>query len=186
MRRRGHALGALLLEAIMQLLQLLLFGRVPRAKRRAHRRRSDVPPAPSDPQLEVLWLALRQRYFPDRPEIDHYRVVWSGRSQKRVLATCFPTKRLVKVARELREPLYDEWLEPLLYHEMCHAYLGKVANANGRRMWHGPEFRALEARHPGTARLNRWMNNGGWAGAVRRDRARRAALARHAKTGASR
>lgn len=163
----------------MKFLQLLLFGRrAPRHHIPDSRRRTRAV-APSDPELLALWHELRREYFPDRPDIDGYRVVWSARPQKRVLATCFPTKSLVKVARELREPSYVEWLAPLLYHEMCHAYLGKVANAGGRLMWHGPEFRALEARHPGTAQLNRWMNNGGWSSAVRRDRARRAALARH-------
>jgi SprT-like family len=164
----------------MGFLQLLLFGvrRVVNRPMRpaAHRTRRSTHR--SDPTLTALWLDLRREYFPERPDIDSYQIVWSERGQKRVLATCFPTKKTVKVARELRDPVHAEWLRPLLYHEMCHAYLGKVANANGRMMWHGPEFRALERRHPESARLDRWIKSGGWSKAVRSDRARRAAAKR--------
>ena len=163
----------------MGLLQLLLFG----AKKVASpRRRRPIKPLPriaaSDPHLTTIWQELRRSYFPDRPDIDAYRIVWSSRGQKRVLATCFPTKHTVKVARELRDPTYAEWLAPLLYHEMCHAYLGVLAPANGRRRWHGPEFRALEKRHPDSVKLDRWIKSGGWSKAVRSDRSKRAAAKR--------
>lgn len=170
----------------MGLLQQLLFGLTgvhpkkggPRKRRAAApaRRRRGAPA--NDPHLHALWLDLRRAYFPERPDIDGYTVGWSSRGQKRVLATCFPTKLVVKVARELQDPAHAEWLAPLLYHEMCHAYLGKVAHANGRLMWHGPEFRALERRHPESPKLDRWIKTGGWSKAVRSDRARRAALKR--------
>lgn len=164
----------------MGFFQLLLFGvrRAVTSPIRAKPTRSRASNELSDPTLVALWLDLRREYFPERPDIDSYRIVWSERGQKRVLATCFPMKKTVKVARELRDPVHAEWLRPLLYHEMCHAYLGKVANANGRMMWHGPEFRALERRHPESARLDRWIKSGGWSKAVRSDRARRAAAKR--------
>jgi hypothetical protein len=77
------------------------------------------------------------------------------------------------VARELHDVEYASWLEPLLYHEMCHAVLGSTLHASGNRSWHGKEFKALERRHPGSKDLNAWMKSGGWAKAVRRDRGKR-------------
>jgi hypothetical protein len=62
---------------------------------------------------------------------------------------------------------------------MCHAALGKgVERKNGKRLWHGPEFRALEARHPKSAELDGWIKSGGWRRAVRSDRSRNTALKR--------
>lgn len=133
----------------------------------------------SDPELHDMWKRLRLRWFADRPDLDSYRVVWSGRAQKRTLASCSIHKRTVRVARELAGAEHQVWLEPLLYHEMCHAYLGKdVPVSGGRRRWHGQEFKRLEQRHPGAVELDMWVKKGGWARAVRSDRAKRAYAAR--------
>jgi hypothetical protein len=48
-----------------------------------------------------------------------------------------------------------------------------VRTSGGRRQWHGREFRALEARHPDIEAMNVWIRSGGWAMAVRANRARR-------------
>jgi len=139
---------------------------------RATRRRS---PRTSDEFLHNLWRNLRAEYFPDRPELDSYVVAWSGRSQKRVLASCNIRRHRVVVARELFEPTACRWIAPVLYHELCHAVIGEgVHLQSGKRQWHGAEFRALEARHPDIQAMNAWIRSGGWAMAVRSHRARQA------------
>jgi SprT-like family len=124
--------------------------------------------------LVGLWRAIRFVYFPERPDIDQYAVVWSRRRQKRVLATCNIQSQKVIVAQELNDSIFYEWLSPILYHEMCHAYFGKeVPRENGKRAWHGRQFRLLERRHPRIPELDIWIKTGGWRYAVRRHRGKR-------------
>jgi len=171
-------------------LQLGLFSILRRLTRRArkpvvrtraatHRVRT-VRTAPlSDPSLHQLWCQVRAEYFPGRAEIDEYRVIWSSRRQRRTLASCHMKKRRVNVAKELRDATCQHWLEPILYHEMCHAVLGTDPGYyRGKRAWHGPEFRKLEHLHPQIRALDEWIKIGGWAQAVRRDRAKQAATTR--------
>jgi hypothetical protein len=135
----------------------------------------------SDQFLLQIWTNLRAEYFPDRPELDTYVVAWSSRSQKRVLASCNIRQRRVVVARELFEPTACRWINPVLYHELCHAVLGEgIRVQGGKRQWHGAEFRALEARHPDIEAMNAWIRSGGWAMAVRSNRSRRAWATRRA------
>jgi len=129
----------------------------------------------SDPFLHQVWTELRKEYYPERPDLDSYVVAWSARNQKRVLASCNIRRHRVVVAKELFEPSAVRWIAPVLYHELCHAVLGEeVISASGRRLWHGVEFRALEARHPDIPALNLWIRSGGWAMAVRSHRSRMA------------
>lgn len=134
-------------------------------------------PRTSDPELELLWLSLRKNWFPDRSDIDTYTIHWSKRPQKRTLATCNITDRRVLVARELNYPPHKIWLEPLIYHEMCHAILGVIKNGN-KHSWHGKEFKALEKKHPMTKPLDDWIKLGGWQTAIRSDRGKRSAQKR--------
>ena len=129
----------------------------------------------SDPELVGIWKALRRRWFPARPDIDDYQVLWSKRPQKRTLASCNISSKRVLVARELNYPEQRVWLEPLLYHEMIHAYLGDNEQyRDGRIAWHGRAFRNLEKQHSQIAVFDEWVKSGGWARAVRSDRAKRA------------
>lgn len=129
----------------------------------------------SDPELHQLWCSIRQQWFPDRPDLDAYQVYWSTRAQKRTLASCNIESKRVSVARELAPAEHRRWLHPLLYHEMCHAYLGlSVFSETERSRWHGPEFKSLENRHPEMQAFDYWVKNGGWSRAVRSDRAKRA------------
>lgn len=131
----------------------------------------------SNPELKYLWKRVRKQWFPDRPEIDHYTVCWSTRPQKRTLASCNVKTKRVLVARELNYPQHRNWLEPLLYHEMCHAVLGYVQRKS-KRVWHGKEFKSLEMQHPLIKDLDLWIKAGGWQIAVRSDRGKRAATKR--------
>ncbi len=130
----------------------------------------------SDEFLLTVWRNLRREFFPELHDLDSYVVSWATRPQKRVLASCNIRARRVTVARELFEPSASCWIAPVLYHEMCHAAIGESVQISrgGKRMWHGHEFRRLEARHPDIPAMNRWIRTGGWAMAVRSYRARRA------------
>jgi hypothetical protein len=166
--------------SLVKRIRFLLRGEAPRvSKARAPRAKRVQPPPQNDEFLHKVWTTLRAEYFPDRPELDTYIVSWSPRRQKRVLASCNITRRRVVVAKELFEPCACRWIQPVMYHELCHAVIGEgVSKQGGKRQWHGPEFRALEARHPDIEAMNHWIRTGGWAMAVRTNRARRAARAR--------
>jgi hypothetical protein len=158
-----------------------LIGRKPVVKRR-RRNQEQTRSLSSSPLLKKLWLELRTQWFPTRPDLDNYNVVWSRRSQKRTLASCSIEGRKVTVARELKYKEHAMWLKPLLYHEMCHAYLGpRVMKKDNKKQWHGKDFKLLERRFSETKSFNHWVNSGGWIKAVRSDRAKRA-YARRATT----
>jgi len=136
----------------------------------------------SDPQLARIWESLINEYFPEETQLREYRVVWSKRRQLRTLASCNIDSLRVRVAQELNHPKHLHWLSPLLYHEMCHAVLGDSIRQKGERTrWHGPEFRALEKRHPQIASFDQWIHSGGWSSAVRSHRAREAHAKRKAQ-----
>lgn len=157
-------------------LQLPLFGTVRRASRPRARRAAKPL---TDAGLHARWESLVRDFFDGRADLLAYTVRWSPRRQKRVLGCCDLKKCEVRVARELSEPECEQWLNPLLYHEMCHAALGQqLPCRGGKRRWHGPEFRSLVARHPQTAALERWISTGGWSHAVRVARGRETARRR--------
>jgi hypothetical protein len=128
----------------------------------------------SDKSLFAIWSNLQRNFFSHRVDLLEYEVIWSSRRQKRVLASITYRDKRVRVARELNHPDYVELLQPLLYHEMCHAVIGDgVEKIRGNRLWHGPKFKALESLHPASKALDHWIKSGGWLKAIRRDRARR-------------
>lgn len=130
---------------------------------------------PVDPVLYSVWTELIAKYFPERRDLLSYNVNWARRRQKRTLGCCNLTRRRVTIAQELKRPEFGHWVEAVLYHELCHAVLGsEILRRNGRRAWHGAEFKDLESRHPNSLELQRWMRNGGWRGAVRSARSRSA------------
>lgn len=160
----------------MQLSLFNIFKKSPpplKKKRLARKTRVD------DQKLKLIWLSLCRQYFPLNSKLEAYNVYWSKRPQLRTLATCHYETNKVIVARELNYPEHDSWLEPLLYHEMCHAVLGGIKHEGSTKYsWHGKEFRELEAKHPKIKALDHWMKSGGWAKAVRSDRSKRAWAAR--------
>ena len=127
----------------------------------------------SDGPLQERWNKLRKKWFPEDAALDDFVVRWSKRSQLRTLASCSVSGKRVTVARELNYPQHSRWLDPLLYHEMCHAALGSGKRSSGRRICHGRLFRALERRHPQTMELDAWIRQGSWLTAVRSDHIRR-------------
>lgn len=133
-----------------------------------------VPTPVSDDLLLNIWKALIQSYFPEDLHLHEYTVVWGRRRQKRVLASCNQRRRQVLVAQIFSRVEYQCWLEPLLYHEMCHAVLKDQVERRGRkRLWHGPSFKRLEQRHPQIPELDRWIKSGGWVEAYRQSARRK-------------
>jgi len=120
---------------------------------------------PSSSCLKRLWLHLHSEWFPHRHDLDQYQVYWSTRPQLRTLASCCLESKRISVARELSYEKYEQWLEPLLYHEMCHAYLDTTD--------HSKEFKLIESRHPLIKSFDSWIDSGGWGTAIRSDRAKR-------------
>lgn len=121
--------------------------------------------AKPDPTLTELWSNLAAAYFPERLDLLEYKIVWSLRRQRRVLASCNMDKKVVRVAKAMDHPRCLEFLEPLLYHEMCHAVVG--VKHGKRRIFHGVDFKRLERQHPRITLLDEWIRNGGWLHAVR-------------------
>ena len=144
--------------------------RVTNSKARKSRRRKN------DPMLYELWTKVRREYFPDRPDIDSYQVIFATRPQKRVLASCCTRNLRIRVAPAFHDPNLREHLEALLYHEMCHAILGELPTRRGRRIIHGREFKMLERRHHGISALDEWIKDGGWKRAYLRQRRAHQAL----------
>jgi len=120
----------------------------------------------SDSELRQRWDFLSNRYFPDRKELSEYQIIWSARSQKRVLGSCNLTHKRVRIARAMDRPELSNLLDALIYHEMCHAVVGVQRGAR-RRVFHGRDFRILEAIHPFSEQLDLWIRAGGWVKAVR-------------------
>lgn len=138
--------------------------------KKTYKKSSNQNPYPL-PDIEGLWKKIRMEYFPLDSAVDLYEVSWSKRRQKRTLASCNLSKRKITVAKELAEDRYIDILEPLLYHEMCHAIIGtNVQRTNGKRQWHGRQFKYLESLHPKIPHLNHWIKSGGWLSAIRRER----------------
>ncbi len=119
----------------------------------------------SDPLLLSIWLRLARTWFPARDDLANYELQWSPRRQKRTLASVSLERNRVFVARELNYPKHHHWLDPLLFHEMCHAYL--------RSEYHDRRFFEYERRHPGIKPFDIWIDEGGWLSAIRSDRAKR-------------
>ncbi len=132
----------------------------------------------SDCQLRMCWLQLRSHWFMESIWLDDYRLVWSSRAQQRTLASCNIKATKVIVARELNYPQHGIWLKPLLYHEMCHAYLGRTTVGN-RHSWHGKAFKLLERQHPLIPLFNQWVKAGGWEKAILHDKQVRAQKLAH-------
>ncbi|MCB9029600.1 MAG: SprT-like domain-containing protein [Deltaproteobacteria bacterium] len=163
----------------MKLMQLSFFNlfksKKPQKKKRAPTRSPKKRTERSDEFLKSIWDKLWMEYFPTRNDLAAYTIRWSNRRQKRTLASCSLENRRIVVAQELNHPKYSMHLEPLIYHEMCHAVLGyEVSQSGEKRLWHGPEFKRLERHHPGIKTLDKWIHTGGWLSAVRAHRAREA------------
>ena len=119
--------------------------------------------------LESILNRIHLEFFPESKELVNYKISWSTRRQKRTLASCNIREKKINVARELNFPEHEKWLEPLIYHEVCHVIVGRDKNS-GRHCWHGRTFKQLESRHPLMKEFNHWVKSGGWRKAVMSER----------------
>jgi hypothetical protein len=117
------------------------------------------------PDLQIIWNKLATTYFPHSNVLSSYRIVWSNRKQTSCLGSCNIQKKVVRIASAMKQPSAQYYIEPLIYHEMCHAIAG-IKIRNGRRKIHTREFKLLEKRHPQIIELDRWIKRGGWQRAV--------------------
>lgn len=117
--------------------------------------------------IKLIWINLVNTYFPERTDLLNYMICWSQRPQKRVLASCNIEKRIVRIAPAMNLPESQDYLEALIYHELCHAVVG-IGYKNGRRDIHSKSFKSIETLHPGIKELDKWIKQGGWINAVRK------------------
>ncbi len=148
----------------------MLYERIRQEEERRLRELEEAQQDTDEDILRSIWTRLRKEYFSEREDIDDYTVRWSKRDQSSSLASCSIEFRRVVVAPAMRLSESLPYLEPLLYHEMCHAILGPAKEVNGRRILHGKDFKELERRHKQIPLLNSWIHSGGWDAAVERHR----------------
>lgn len=117
--------------------------------------------------VKIIWDTLVLNHFPTRPDLYSYKILWSNRPQKRVLASCNIQKKIVRIAPAMNLPEAEPFLEALIYHELCHAVVG-INIKNGRRDIHSKEFKRIETLHPEIKNLDMWIKTGGWIKAVRK------------------
>jgi predicted SprT family Zn-dependent metalloprotease len=123
-------------------------------------RESHPLPAEVHPLQELLE-ALRIQYFSALPEI---LLVWGkmGKKSKQKsirLASFWPDRleiRLHPLIMDERVPLY--YLQYLLYHELCHAWLILTGKAKTGEH-HGPDFYALEDQFSQIEEARSWESN---------------------------
>lgn len=125
------------------------------------------PQLSTSPELDLILKNLIYSYFPERLDLLNYKISWSKRAQKRVLASCNIEKRRIRVAPAMNLPESQKFLEALIYHELCHAVVG-IGYKNGRRDIHSQSFKSIEKLHPGIIDLDKWIKDGGWINAVRK------------------
>ncbi len=119
--------------------------------------------------LLTTWQKLKSEYFPNNKELDSYSITWAKRKRTRLLASCNINTKEVVVSYAMNDSSIKHFLSPLIYHEMCHAVLGKTKKKGRRNVFHGKEFKILEDRHPEIKDLNTWIKTGGWDLAVKRN-----------------
>lgn len=119
--------------------------------------------------LKTIWNNLLKKHFPDRLDLKKYRLVWSKRRRTASLASCNTEKKRILIAQVMKQKECLPYLEALVYHEMCHAALGKPKVVHGRRSIHGKDFHKLERKHLGIKFLNKWIKAGGWRAAVKKE-----------------
>ena len=100
-------------------------------------------------------------FFPTLPKI---KLTYGKRGKKGKqdsirLASFWPHKKqIVMHPFLLAEGVPDAYIEYLLFHELCHAYMIFTGQSENTRQ-HGPEFKNLESKFPQINEARRWENN---------------------------
>jgi predicted metal-dependent hydrolase len=109
----------------------------------------------------VNYQNILHEFFPTLPAI---KLIWGkhgkyGKQKSIRLASFWPRKKEIIIHPFLNEnPIPLFYIEYLIFHELCHAYLiftGKAINAKQ----HGPEFSELENQFPQIEKAMQWEKN---------------------------
>ena len=122
------------------------------------------PEAPLAPRGRVhdladIYTGLNARYFQSavRARIGWGRRSPSGRRRSIKMGVYFHDQKVIRIHPALddgRVPRY--FVEMVVFHEMLHQIHPPQIDRAGRRIVHGPEFRAAERRFPGYDRARAW------------------------------
>jgi hypothetical protein len=131
---------------------------------RAHRTRIAAPrPARVEPagavhDLQAIYDRLNARFFDGAIEA---RIGWGavqGERRRRTIKTGVYVEdaRLIRIHRALDRPQVPEfYVAMVVFHEMLHQAV-PAFERDGRRVVHGPEFRARERAYPDFGRARAW------------------------------
>jgi hypothetical protein len=122
------------------------------------------PEAPLSPHgrvhdLAEIYVRLNARQFAGSV---HARIGWGrrspgGRRRSIKMGVYFHDQKVIRIhpaLDDLRVPRY--FVEMVVFHEMLHQIHPPAIDDAGRRIVHGPEFRAAERRFPGYLRARAW------------------------------
>jgi predicted SprT family Zn-dependent metalloprotease len=121
-------------------------------------RRENLPVQKPNHPLQAMLDELAHHHFPELPYIE---VVWGkiGKkgAQKTIrLASFWPSKKEVRVHPYVMDDRVPKvYLQFLLYHELCHAYLMLSGQAKDGEH-HGPDFYALEDQMKDVEQARTW------------------------------
>lgn len=136
---RDHALSEEALETAMA-LELAVDPPPPRTRGRCH-------------DLEASFRRVNAALFGGR--LAPPRLTWSPRPGTRGLGYYQPQGDLIVINLALDDARFRAAdVDFVVYHELLHRELGREV-AGGRRLYHGPAFRAAERRYPGYAEVAR-------------------------------
>jgi hypothetical protein len=126
----------------------------------------DLPYEYNDPHLQRVYHQLRHQYFPNRPDVDDYKVVWRDQPMqtKNGASSLYDTlayieygTRTIHIGREMSHPDAVQWLAPLIHHELCHAILVEFLKPNDDA--HAEWFMRINSQHPQADEFKQWH---GW------------------------
>jgi hypothetical protein len=122
------------------------------------------PQAPLSPRgrvhdLAEIYAGLNARHFDGsiRARIGWGRRSPGGRKRSIKMGVYFHDQKVIRIHPALddaRVPRY--FVEMVVFHEMLHQIHPPAVDGAGRRVVHGPDFRAAERRFPGYLRARAW------------------------------
>ena len=109
--------------------------------------------------LAEIYAALNSLYFESsvRARIGWGRRSPAGRRRSIKMGVYFHDQKVIRIHPALddgRVPRY--FVEMVVFHEMLHQVFPPAFDGTGRRIVHGPDFRAAERRYPGFQRARVW------------------------------